>query len=128
MARSYSVTIMAVQGRGVISACICICNTLIHDTSHTVYVPFCSVGQGHGEGSRGVHRFEKIARSLLSFLRNRRMSCAYVYIVHVVLTCANCLTWTTDAPKGLMDSFVAYFEAVKKEYDVCYSPVQLACV
>ena len=55
----------------------------------------------------------------------------HVYIVCVVLTCANCLTWTTDAPKGLMDSgraFVAYFEAVKKEYDVCCSPVQLACV
>ena len=90
-----------------------------------MYVPFCSVGQGHGEGSRGVHMFEKIVRSLLSFLRNRRMYSPYitcVYIVRLVPTCVNCLTWTTDAPKGLMDSgkaFVAYFEAVKKEYDVC---------
>ena len=98
-----------------------------------MYVPFCSVGQGHGEGSRGVHMFEKIVRSLLSFLRNRRMYSPYitcVYIVRLVSTCANHLTWTTDAPKGLMDSgkaFVAYFEAVKKEYDVC-SPVHLACV
>lgn len=45
--------------------------------------------------------------------------------MHDVLTCMFFFD-TTDAPKGLMDSgkaFLAYFDAIKKEYDVsCLNP------
>ena len=51
----------------------------IHFNALCMFMIYNSIGQEHGEGSRGVHTFEKIIRSLMAFLRQRRM---YMYTSH----------------------------------------------